>query len=382
MYTYKYRLKPTEEQKILLDKHFGCCRYVYNHFLGQRIKNYKEKQKSSNYFEDANQLPTLKKKFPWLKEVGSQSLQQVLKNLQNSHENFFRSVKSGKRKPGFPRFKSKHGKQSFRVPQAVKLLGKKIFLPKFREGIELVYHRELKGVIKSATVSKTAAGYFVSILTDCPILELPPVSGSLGIDLNVKGVVDSSGKKTPNPRPGSVHSARLRLLSKAVSRAKKGSKNREKAKKKLAKFQNYCQNIREDHLHKVSRRIINENQVICVEDLNMKSMTTKGNGSRKLRRDLQDCSFASLLNKLEYKARRYGRTLVKVDRWFPSSQLCSECGWRYHNLPGGCKSWTCQECQAVHDRDINAAKNILKEGLRTLTSGTEGIAHCPDVRPT
>jgi putative transposase len=385
-YSYRFRLQPTPEQEVLMSKHFGCCRYVYNHFLRQRIDNYQNEKKSSTYVNDANQLPTLKTELEWLKEVGSHSLQWSLKNLATAYDNFFRRVKA-KGKPGFPRFKNRYGKQSFKVPQSVRLKDGRLVLPKFLEGISIVLHREVEGVIKFATVSKNRAGqYHVSITVE---RDMPPITESgevIGVDLNVNDIVDSNGNKYKNPRPEEANRSRLKLLSQEVSRAKNDSKNKEKAKRKLAKFKQYCHNVREDFQHKLSRKLVNENQVICCEDLSVESMMTNKNDEPKnkrwLHRNLQDCGFSSFLNKLKYKSLWYGRQFVQVDRWFPSSQLCNHCGWRYEDLPKDCKSWTCWNCFENNDRDLNAASNILDEGYRIITSGTEGIAYCPGVRPT
>ncbi len=215
---------------------------------------------------------------------------------------------------------------------------------------------------------------------------MPKSDKTIGIDLNIKDIVDSNGFSYENPRPEHNHKARLRLLSKEVSRKKKGSKNKHKTKKKLAKYKEYCHNIREDFQHKLSYKLISENQVICCEDLNVSSMLEATDKlpkwkQRKLHRDLQDVAFYSFIQKISYKASWYGRELIKVSRWFPSSQICNHCDWRYHDLPKDCKEWCCWNCFKWNKRDINSAKNILVEGIRNRTSGTEGIAYCPDVRP-
>jgi putative transposase len=376
---YKFRLYPTPDQEVLMSKHFGCCRFVYNHFLRQRIDNYENCGQSSTYVNDANQLPALKLDLEWLKEVGSHSLQWALKNLQTAYDNFFA------KRADFPSFKKRYKKQSFKVPQGVRIKNGKLVLPKFLEGIPIILHRQIEGTIKYATVSKNKSGnYFVSITVERDIQELPERTGRIGIDLNIQDIVDNNGNKIEHPRPEDQHKSRLKLLAQAVSRSIKGSKGRNKARRKLAKFKQYCHDVREDFLHKVSRRIINENQVICAENLSVESMlVNRGKKTKKwLHRQLQDCGFASLLNKLAYKALWYGRQFVQVDRWFPSSQLCNHCGWRYEDLPKDCKEWGCLGCWELNDRDVNAAKNILDEGMRIVTSGTEGLAYCPDVRPT
>jgi putative transposase len=390
LYSYKYRLTPTLNQEGLLAKHFGCTRFIYNHFLEQRIQTYNESKAGSTYINDANQLPELKSKFEWLKEVNSQCLQYAVKCLQNGYDNFFRKCKQKvKGKKGFPRFKRRHGKQSFRIPQCVKLIEGKLVIPKFLEGISLVLHRPLKGEIKFATISKNKAGqYHVSITVERDIQPLPESTKVIGIDLNVRDIVNSNGNKILNPRPGQQYQDRIKLLTQRISRKKLGSKNRDKAKLALNKKKQHIHNVREDFLHKVSKHIINENQVICVEDLSVENMVKKilvedmpRWKQRKLHRDILDCGFFSLVSKLIYKALWYGRELIKVGRWFPSSQLCNKCGWQYKDLPKHCKEWCCWNCWENNDRDINSADNILEEGLIIRTCGIQGIAYRPDVRP-
>ena len=388
LYSYKYRLNPTPKQEVLLNKHFGCVRYIYNHFLRQRIDLYEQNKTTQNYYDNATQIPSLKKELPWLKEAGSQALQYAVKQLQTGYDNFFRKVKQKtKGKKGFPKFKSKFGKQSFKVMQNVKIIDGKLVIPKFLKGINIVQHRELEGEIKFATISKNKAGqYFVSITTEREIEKLPKATKTVGYDLNVKHVVVSDGSRESNPLPETKHKQYLKFLAKEVSRKVKGSKERKKAQLRLNKWKLYCKNVREDFLHKLSSKIINENQVIVIEDLDVNGMLVNKQEKRKvarwkerkLHKQLQDCCFSSLVQKLTYKAEWYGRELIKVSRWFPSSQLCSECNYQNKEL-GEEKEWTCWNCFASHDRDENASVNICNEGIRTL--GTRGIAYCPDVRP-
>jgi putative transposase len=277
LYSYKYRLDPTPQQELLLNKHFGCVRYLYNHFLTQRTTKYKENQETQNYYDNATEIPKLKKDLPWLKEVGSQALQYAVKQLQNGYDNFFRKCKQKvKGKKGFPRYKSKHGKQSFKVMQNVRLIEGKLVIPKFLDGILIVQHRELEGEIKFATISKNKAGqYFVSITASREMPQLSPTDKMVGIDLNVKANVDSDGNAEINPRPAKQYQERLKLLHQRVSRKEKGGKNRSKAKKQLAKLYLKVTNKREDHLHKLSKHMIDENQVIVCEDLSVESMLAK-----------------------------------------------------------------------------------------------------------
>lgn len=391
LYSYKYRLDPTPQQQVLLNKHFGCVRYLYNHFLTQRTTAYKESNETQNYYDNAVELPKLKKDLPWLKEVGSQCLQYAVKQLQNGYDNFFRKCKQNvKGKKGFPRYKSKHGKQSFKVMQNVRLVEGKLAIPKFLEGISIIQHREVEGEIKFATVSKNKVEqYFVSITVERDIQPLPKSKKTVGYDLNVKQMVGSDGNKHNNPLPEHKHKSYLKFLAKEVSRKKKGSKERKKAQVRYNKWKLYCKNKREDFLHKVSSKIINENQVIVLEDLDVKEMFTNKKDKRKEPRwkerkrhkQLQDCGFFSFVQKLMYKAKWYGREIIKVSRWFPSSQLCSECNYQNEEL-GEEKEWTCWNCWTNHNRDENASVNIHNEGLRIRTLGTRGIADClPDIRP-
>lgn len=300
MYSYKYKLKPTPDQEALFAKHFGCVRYIYNYFLEQRIQSYQTNKTGSTYVNDANQLPTLKDQFEWLKKVGSQCLQYAVKCLQNGYDNFFRKCKQKvKGKKGFPCFKKRHAKQSFRIPQGVKLVENRLIIPKFPEGILLIMHRKLQGEIKFATISKNKARqYFVSITVERDMQALPKVVKAIGIDLNVKDIVDNDGNKEPNPRPGQQYQDRTKLLAQRVSRKKLNSKNREKAKLKLNKKKQHIHNVRENFLHEVSKCIINENQVICIESLSVEEMVKKVSTEemprwkqKKLHRDILDCGF-------------------------------------------------------------------------------------------
>lgn len=394
LYSFKFRLSPTSEQKILLSKHFGCVRWIYNEFLAERMREYNTNKKTLRKKDNEVQLPVLKLTYAWLKEVGSQSLQYAVECLQDAYSGFFGYSKTGKKlakKRGFPKFKKRHGKQSFRVKQNIKIHDDKLVFPKFLEGIKFIKHREVEGDIQFATVSKNKTGqYNVSITVEREIRSLPPNDRAVGLDLNVAENVDSNGEKYTNLRPTRQYAQRLRLLHQRVSRSKKGTNGRTKANRKLAKMYLKIHNKREDHLHKLSKHIINENQVVCVEDLDVASMLEKVTPEdrhmkrwqeKKLHRNIQDCGWSSFLNKLQYKARYYGREFVQVSRWYPSSQLCNHCGWRYKDLPKDCKEWCCWNCWETNDRDGNSAKNILAEGLKIRTLGTRGIAACPDVRP-
>jgi putative transposase len=313
--------------------------------------------------------------------------------LQTGYENFFRKCKEKKKgKKGFPQFKKKFGKQSFRIPQNVFVVDGKLVMPKFLEGIELIQHREIEGEIQFATISQNKAGqYHVSITVEREIQPLPVNDRAVGLDLNIRANMNSDGNAELNPRPTRQYKQRLRLLHQKVARKKdKKSKERAKAKKALAKLYLKIHNKREDHLHKLSKRMIDENQVIVCEDLDVASMLKKIAPEdremkrweeKKLHRDIADCGWSSLLQKLKYKAQWYGREFIQVSRWYPSSQLCNHCGWQYKDLPKNCKEWCCWNCWETNQRDCNSAKNILEEGLRIRTSGTEGIAVRSAIRP-
>ena len=392
LYSYKFRLYPTKQQEVLLSKHFGCGRFVYNYFLDKRIQEYKNNKKSLNYYDNAKELLTLKKQNIWLKEVGSQSLQASIECLQTAYDNFFRKVKQkNKGKKGFPRFKRRHNKQSFKVKQNIKIKDKKLCFPKFLSGVNFVQDREFEGEIKFATISKNKARqYFVSITVQKEILPLKQSLEVIAFDLNVKNIVDSNGNKIENLRPNKQYEQRLKLLSKGVSRSEKGSEGRKRANRRLAKLHLKITNKREDFLHKLTNRIINKNQVICVEDLSVESMLKKVSSDkreetrkqeRNRHKDIADCGFRSFVDKLTYKAKWYGRELIKVSRYFPSSQLCNNCKYQNKELKPTDREWCCINCFEYNDRDHNAALNILDEGSRLRTVGTTGIAACPDVRP-
>lgn len=363
-YTYKFRLYPNKEQQRRLTTHFGCCRFVYNYFLNERKITYEQTKKSPNYYDQAAALTKLKKEKTWLKEANAQVLQFSLKCLQTAYNNFF--AKRAK----FPRFHAKKNKQSFIVPQHIKIKDSKLYFPKFNDGIKIKLHRQIEGKIKHTTISKNCAGqYFVCILVEREIKPLPKVKKEVGIDLGITALATPSiGKPHENIRPYKTLELKLRILNKNLHRKQLKSKNREKARYKLARLYNKIANIRNNHLHKVSRKIINENQVICLEDLNVKGMLK----NRCLAKSIADVSLSELVRQIEYKANWYGRTVIKIDRWFPSSKMCSSCGYVTETLPLDVRRWTCPHCEATHNRDKNAAKNIYKEGKRTV--GITGIA--------
>lgn len=355
--TYRFRLLPNKEQEILLSKHFGCTRFVYNFFLNERKTQYQADKKTDNYYTQASTLTKLKKQesTQWLNEVNSQTLQFALRSLDTAYVNFFR----GNAK--FPRFKSKKHKNSFTVPQSGRLENGKINIPKFKQPINIVQHREVTGAIGKMTITRTPTGkYFVSIFTQENIEELPKTEKTVGVDLGLKDfVITSDNKKFKNNRYTKQYARKLRQAQKHLSRKTKGSNGFEKQKLKVAKIHEKIANSRLDTLHKISYELVRDNQVIAVEDLNVKGMVK----NRKLSKHIADASWGNFVNLLQYKCDWYARELVKVDRFYPSSKTCSVCGWINENLNLSTRQWTCKNGHVL-DRDHNASINILNEGLK------------------
>lgn len=384
---YKYRIYPTDEQKVLFSKTFGCCRFVYNWALNLKITAYKERKETLGNVYLTNLMKSeLKAEHEWLSEVNSQSLQSALRNLDTAYTNFFRNTSA----VGFPRFKSRKDRQSFLCPQhcRVDFTDGTITVPKAKD-IPAVLHRKFKGTVKTVTVSMTPSGkYYASVLVDTSMQEiqpLEPVLGtSLGIDLGIKSLaVCSDGRTFENPKNLQKNLDRLAVLQKRLSRKRKGSENRNKARVKVARIQERIANCRRDNLHKITHALTHDNQVrtICMEDLNVKGMQR----NHRLAQAVGDASFGMFLTLLEYKCRWYGVNLVKINRFAPSSKTCSKCGCVYKGLKLSERSWTCPECGAHHDRDFNAACNIKEFGLKALPAerGKVRPVDCPlvDDRP-
>ena len=380
---YKYRIYPTEEQKVLLAKTFGCCRFVYNWALNLKIEAYKLEKKSVAYKEVQNRMVNeLKKENQWLTEVNSQALLNSIRNLDTAYKNFFRDTHA----VGFPRFKSRKNRQSFQCPQHCSVdFGKgTVSIPKAKD-IPAVLHRRFKGTVKTVTVSMTPSGkYFASVLVDTAIQELPvsPIQGdtALGIDLGIKSLaVCSDGRTFDNPKNLQHSLDRLALLQKRLSRKQKGSVNRNKARIRVARLQEHIANCRKDNLHKITHVLTHDSQVrtLCMENLNVKGMQS----NHHLAQAVGDASFGMFLTMLEYKCRWYGVNLVKIDRFAPSSKTCGQCGYVYKGLKLSERSWTCSECGTHHDRDFNAACNIKEFGLKALPTerGKVKPVDCPTV---
>ena len=384
---YKYRIYPTDEQKVLFAKTFGCCRFVYNWALNLRIEAYKSDKRTVPYKEIQDcMVNELKAEHDWLKEVNSQSLLYSLRNLETAYTNFFRNAKA----VGFPRFKSRKSRQSFLCPQhcRVDFAKETITIPKAKD-IPAVLHRKFKGTVKTVTVSMSPAGrYFASVLVDTSIQELqaaePQEKTTVGIDLGIKSLaVCSDGRTFDNPKNLQRSLDRLKLLQKRLSRKQKGSSNRNKARIRVARLQEHIANCRKDNLHKITHALTHDSQVrtICMEDLNVKGMQR----NHHLGQAVGDASFGTFLTLLEYKCRWYGVNLIKIDRFAPSSKTCGKCGHIYKGLKLSERSWTCPECGTHHDRDFNAACNIKDFGLKALPTerGKVKPVDCPlvDERP-
>ena len=355
--TYKFRLCPTREQEVLLNKHFGHSRWVYNHFLNERKEQYQADKKSDKYYAQCASLTKLKKEedTKWLKEVNSQTLQFALRSLDTAFLNFFRGNAQ------FPKFKSRKHKNTFTIPQFGKLEDGRIIIPKFKGGIKVKLHREVNGKIGKMNITKTPTGkYYVSIFTEQEIEELPKTNKQVGIDLGLKDfVITSDNKKFKNNRYTKKYAKQLKKAQQHLSRKQKGSNGFEKQKLKVAKIHEKIANSRLDTLHKVSYELVRDNGLIVIEDLNVKGMIK----NRKLSKHIADASWGNFVNLLQYKCDWYGRELVKVNRFFPSSKTCNECGWINQDLNLSIREWTCKNGHKL-DRDFNASLNILKEGLK------------------
>ena len=369
---YKFRLYPTKEQEIFFAKSFGCVRKVYNLMLDERMKAYEEMKNDSTKKISYPTPAKYKKDYPFLREVDSLALANAQLNLDKAYKNFFRD-----KSVGFPRFKSKKNPvQSYTTNNqngTIALIDHKfIKVPKLKSLIRIKLHRQPRGVIKSATISRHSSGkHYISLLCKEEIIELPKTNLAIGIDLGITDfAILSNGQKFDNNKFTSKMEKKLKREQRKLSRraliAKKNginlfeTKNYQKQKKKVAGLHEKVMNQRTDFLNKLSTEIIKNHDIICIESLNTKGMLR----NHKLAKSISDVSWSSFVNKLQYKADWYGRELIKVDQWFPSSQICSGCGHKDGKKPLDIREWTCPLCSAHHDRDINASLNILCEGLR------------------
>jgi len=361
---YKYRFYPTDEQKSILAQTFGCVRFVYNWGLSNRKIAYFQHGQSLYYNDLAAMLASLKKQYPWLALVSSVPIQQALRHLDRAFVNFFED------RAEYPTFKKKRNEQSATyASNAFKWDGKTLSLAKMNEPLDIVWHRSLPKGSKpsSVTVSKDCAHrYFVSILVEEDMKPLAVTPKMVGLDLGIKSMVAlSTGESVGNPHYAASDEKKLAKAQRRHARKKKGSKNRNKARLKVAKVHARINDRRRDYQHKLSTRIVHENQVMCVESLAVKNMVK----NHSLAKAISDVGWGEFVRQLEYKSNWYGRTLVKVDRWYPSSKTCHACKHVLDSLTLDIREWVCPECGVVHDRDTNAALNILAEGLSVTACG-------------
>jgi putative transposase len=361
---YKYRFYPTNEQKKLLAQTFGCCRFVYNWGLISRKTAYFQHGKSLHYHDLAAMLPALKEQYPWLRDTSSVPLQQALRHLDRAFVNFFEG------RAAYPTFKKKRHEQSATyVSNAFMWDGQALTLAKMSAPLEIVWHRPLPEGCKpsSVTIIKDSADrYFVSILVADDIKPLPMVNKMVGLDLGITSMVAlSTGESVGNPRYFARDEKRLAKAQRRLAKKKKGSKNRNKARLKVAKIHARIADRRRDYQHKLSTRIAHENQVICVESLAVKNLVK----NHALAKAISDVGWGEFVSQLEYKSHWYGRTLIKIDRFYPSSKTCHACKQVLDSLPLDIREWVCPACGVVHDRDTNAALNILAEGLSAAACG-------------
>lgn len=363
--SYKFRIYPNKTQQELIQKTFGCCRFVYNYYLDKRIQAYKENKTSLNYYDCCKDLTSLKKELEWLKEPDKDSLQKALKDLDNAYNKFF------KEHSGFPKFKSKKNhRSSYRTSCSnnnIQFLNNHIKLPKL--GWVKVRDKQIpQGRILNATISQEPSGkYYCSICcTDVKIQPLPQTNNQVGIDLGIKDfAITSDGVKYNNPKYLQQSLNKLVKLQRELSRKTRGGSNWNNARIKLVRLQEKIKHQRQDYLQKLSTELIRENDIVCIEKLQIQKMIQ--DNKTNMRRNIGDVSWYEFTRQLQYKADWYGRKIIKVDKYFASSQTCSCCGNKFPITKDlGVREWTCPNCKSILDRDINAAINILNEGLKQI----------------
>lgn len=363
---YKFRFYPSPDQELILARTFGCARFAYNYMLRQRTDAWFNEQKRVGYHETSAMLTALKKQpeFLWLNEVSSVPVQQSLRHLQTAFGNFF----AGRAK--YPTFKSKHDKQAAEyTSSAFKWGGKSLKLAKMDAPLNIRWSRTLPKAAKltTVTVSKDAAGrYFVSMLCDDTVRPKPEAAGKIGIDLGLTHfAILSTGEKIAAPNAYRKSEAKLAKLQRRMAKKQRGSANRKKAKLKVTRLHAKIADSRKDFLHKLSTRLVNENQVIAIETLAVSNMQK----NHCLAKSISDAGWSEFVRQLEYKSLWYGRTLVGIDRWYPSSKRCSDCGHTMPKMSLKVREWVCPECGSIHDRDVNAARNVLAAGIAASAHG-------------
>lgn len=359
---YKFRLYPNKKQEIFIKKQIGCCRFIYNYSLAEKIKAYETQKKQLSQFDLNRLIPKIKEEYIWLKEVNSQSLQHANSKVDAAFRKFFRE------KQGFPKFKSKHNSiQSFGLTRLNKndLKNNEMVLPKIG-AVNTRLHRKIEGKLKSATVSMTSTNkYFISVLVEdgmrMPKQKKFNYNNTIGIDVGISSFATlSTGKKIENPKYLRNSLQRLKILQRRASKKQKGSMNRRKANFKVALLHEKIKNQRNDFLHKFTHKIVSENQAIAIETLNIKGMQQ----NHCLAQAISDVSWSECFRQLRYKTSWTGKTLLEIGQFEPSSKICSFCGTIYNNLELKEREWSCFKCNTRHDRDINAAINIKKFALQ------------------
>jgi len=364
---YQERFYPTPEQEILLAQSFGCARFVWNNTLAYRTDAYQQRGESISHSVVEKRLVALKAEHPWLKDVSSVILQQTLRDQKAAFDNFF----NPRLKARYPRFKRKDGRQSIRLTKAAfRYRDGEITIAKTMAPLPIRWSRSLPSAPSSITLSRDRAGrYFISCLCEFDPETLPVTPKRVGIDLGLTDLfITSEGMKSGNPRHLKRYEAKLAYLQRRLAKKQKGSRNRHKLRQKMARLHARIADCRRDALHKATRTLVNENQVLCVESLNIVGMLK----NRSLAKAISDAGWGEFLRQLEYKANWAGRQLVKVSQWLPSSKRCHGCGYQVEKLPLSRRHWHCERCGLAIDRDINAARNIRTAGLAELACGATG----------